>query len=103
MQTVSSQYPHSVKYPYRHLKPITLLCPTTAHCKPSGWQHVTASSASNSKAMCEPFLLYKAGVYLVHISQPHYHAQHYLGYSKNIDARLDTHWKGPRDKASKLL
>ena len=39
-------------------------------------------------------------VYLVHFDQPYYHAQHYLGWSEDVNARLDRHLSG---NGSKLL
>jgi hypothetical protein len=35
-----------------------------------------------------------SGVYLLHFSEPYQHAQHYLGYSSQIIARLATHRAG---------
>ncbi len=34
------------------------------------------------------------GVYLLHFTQPHAHARHYLGWSDDIPARLEAHRKG---------
>lgn len=33
-------------------------------------------------------------VYLIHFEKPYYRAQHYIGYTKDINARLIIHWKG---------
>lgn len=33
-------------------------------------------------------------VYLIHFQKPYKHAKHYLGYSSNLDDRLDAHRKG---------
>jgi predicted GIY-YIG superfamily endonuclease len=33
-------------------------------------------------------------VYLLHFSEPYKHARHYLGWSTNLDKRLDSHRKG---------
>ncbi len=34
------------------------------------------------------------GVYLIHFDEPYMHARHYLGYSTNLDARLEAHRLG---------
>ena len=34
------------------------------------------------------------GVYLLHFERPYKHARHYLGYSKDIEGRLEEHRKG---------
>lgn len=39
-------------------------------------------------------------VYLIHFDSPLHHAKHYLGWTKNLDARLEEHRKG---NGSKLL
>jgi predicted GIY-YIG superfamily endonuclease len=33
-------------------------------------------------------------VYLLHFSQPYRHARHYVGFTKNLNARLEAHSKG---------
>jgi predicted GIY-YIG superfamily endonuclease len=33
-------------------------------------------------------------VYLLHFSKPYKHAQHYIGYTDNLDKRLERHRKG---------
>jgi len=37
-------------------------------------------------------------VYLLHFSEPFHHAQHYLGWTNNLDKRLAEHRKGARQK-----
>jgi len=39
------------------------------------------------------FTPYTQGVYLLHLHQPHFHAQHYLGFAKDVDKRLMHHWE----------
>lgn len=39
-------------------------------------------------------------VYLIHFDRPYMHAQHYLGYSHNFDARMERHHAG---RGSRLL
>jgi predicted GIY-YIG superfamily endonuclease len=39
-------------------------------------------------------------VYLIHLEQPLHHAQHYIGFTNNINRRLLQHWRG---KGSPLL
>jgi predicted GIY-YIG superfamily endonuclease len=36
----------------------------------------------------------KGTIYLLHLSEPYKHAKHYLGYTTNIEQRLDEHRKG---------
>ena len=33
-------------------------------------------------------------VYLLHFARPHKHARHYLGWSRDVDARIAAHRKG---------
>jgi predicted GIY-YIG superfamily endonuclease len=33
-------------------------------------------------------------VYLLHFSQPYFHARHYVGFTRNLDRRLDEHRRG---------
>jgi predicted GIY-YIG superfamily endonuclease len=33
-------------------------------------------------------------VYLIHFSEKYYHAQHYLGFSKDVEKRFEEHKKG---------
>jgi len=39
-------------------------------------------------------------VYLIHFDKPYKHAQHYIGFTNNLDARVDRHKK---KNGSKLL
>jgi len=39
-------------------------------------------------------------VYLIHFDRPYKHAQHYIGYTDNLDSRIDCHRHG---NGSKLL
>jgi predicted GIY-YIG superfamily endonuclease len=34
------------------------------------------------------------GVYLIHLERPLHHAQHYIGYAQDVDARFLQHWQG---------
>lgn len=34
------------------------------------------------------------GVYLIHLERPYKHARHYIGFARNIEARLDHHRRG---------
>ena len=36
----------------------------------------------------------KGTVYLLHFSEPYYHARHYLGYTNNLEARIERHKAG---------
>ena len=36
----------------------------------------------------------KGTVYLLHFDSPYKHAQHYVGFTNNLPARLDAHSKG---------
>jgi len=42
-------------------------------------------------------------VYLLHFSKKHYHAQHYIGSSNNIGARLKRHINGHGSKLVKAV
>lgn len=35
-----------------------------------------------------------SGLYLLHFQRPHRHARHYLGWSRDLDARIAAHRKG---------
>lgn len=34
------------------------------------------------------------GVYLIHLQRKHHHASHYIGWSSDVDMRLEIHRKG---------
>ena len=37
---------------------------------------------------------YKGTVYLLHFKEPHYHAQHYCGWTQHLSSRIKKHRKG---------
>jgi len=61
-------------------------------CYPQSQAHTKAPETPNPTIMPQ-YVPHKSGVYLLHMDQPHYHAQHYLGWSKDVDTRLMHHWQ----------
>jgi predicted GIY-YIG superfamily endonuclease len=45
----------------------------------------------------------KSGVYLIHFERPHRHAGHYIGWSGDIEARLDCHRAGTGARLLRVL
>lgn len=43
------------------------------------------------------------GVYLLHFDQPYKHARHYIGYAKDIDARIELHRQGQAARLTQVL
>jgi len=42
-------------------------------------------------------------VYLLHFDQPLHHARHYVGFTENLEKRLETHRKGIGSKLVKAI
>lgn len=43
------------------------------------------------------------GVYLLHFDGPYKHAKHYVGYSKDIDARIEMHRQGQAARLTQVI
>lgn len=43
------------------------------------------------------------GVYLLHFETPYKHAKHYVGYSKDIDARIELHRQGQAARLTQVI
>ncbi len=43
------------------------------------------------------------GVYLIHFDRPYEHAEHYLGYSSDIEKRLSAHAKGNGSRLMEVI
>lgn len=42
-------------------------------------------------------------IYLIHFERPYKHARHYLGWAKNLDARLKHHRNGTGGRLMKVI
>ena len=42
-------------------------------------------------------------VYLIHFDEPYYHARHYLGYTDDLDRRLQQHAEGNGSKLMRAI